>query len=316
MYSMTFHEKKQHGTLEFPAAYYYIDSSHPQYNMPFHWHKEWELIRIIKGSFTIHADNRELTASAGDILLLQDSMLHGGTPCDCVYDCLVFDLHSLFRSFEPIKKYLRPIYRMEILPDILYKKEENPSLYALVTALMEANARADAVTSPSEPGDLESPAVPMYTQTPVNCHELITVSSLGSLFAYILQNGRFTVTQKETIHSSHRIGQIKSVLEYIEQQYQNEITLTALAEVAGMNPKYFCRIFKEITQQTPMDYVIFFRIEQAAKLLSSTDLSVIETGMECGFNDCSYFIRTFKRLKNMTPNQYRKNNLYGNFTPV
>ena len=256
MYSLTFHEKKQHGTIEFPAAYYYIDSTHPQYNMPFHWHKEWELIRIIKGSFTIHADDQELTASAGDILLLRDSMLHGGTPNDCIYDCLVFDLHSLFRSFELI----------------------------------------NAGTA--------------------GCRELITVSCLGNLFARILQQGHYTANHKETIHSSHRIGQIKSVLEYIEQQYQSEITLNALAEVAGMNPKYFCRIFKEVTQQTPMDYVIFFRIEQAAKLLSTTDLSVIETGMECGFNDCSYFIHTFKRLKHMTPNQYRKNNLYGNFTPV
>ena len=316
MYSLTFHEKKQHGTLEFPAAYYYIDSSHPQYNMPFHWHKEWELIRIIKGSFTIHADDQELTASAGDILLLRDSMLHGGTPSDCVYDCLVFDLHSLFRSFELIKKYLRPIYRMEILPHILYKKEENSALYSLVSELMEANAAAEGQILSSASEELY-PVTDAATQRPsINCHELITVSSLGNLFAHILQNGHFTVTQKETVHTSNRIGQIKAVLEYIEQQYQNEITLSALAEVAGMNPKYFCRIFKEITQQTPMDYVIFFRIEQAAKLLSSTDLSVIETGMECGFNDCSYFIRTFKRLKHMTPNQYRKSNLYGNFTPV
>ena len=181
---------------------------------------------------------------------------------------------------------------MEILPDILYKKENDPRLYSLAAELMEANAGT------------------------AGCRELITVSCLGNLFARILQQGHYTANHKETIHSSHRIGQIKSVLEYIEQQYQSEITLNALAEVAGMNPKYFCRIFKEVTQQTPMDYVIFFRIEQAAKLLSTTDLSVIETGMECGFNDCSYFIRTFKRLKHMTPNQYRKNNLYGNFTPV
>jgi len=299
MYSLTFHEKKQHGTLEFPAAYYYIDSTHPQYNMPFHWHKEWELIRIIKGSFTIHADDRELTACAGDILLIPDSMLHGGTPNDCIYDCLVFDLHSLFRSFEPVKKYLRPIYRMEILPDILYQKEDDPSLYSLVSRLMSANAAPDTAA---------------VTCDRIHCRELVTVSCLGSLFACILENGRFCTGPKEPLHSAHRIGQIKAVLEYIEQQYQSEITLDALAKVAGMNPKYFCRIFKEITQQTPMDYVIFFRIEQAAKLLSATELSVIETGMECGFNDCSYFIRTFKRLKHMTPNQYRKNNLYDKLT--
>ena len=228
MYSLTFHEKKQHGTLEFPAAYYYIDSSHPQYNMPFHWHKEWELIRIIEGSFIMHADDQEFTANAGDILLIRDSMLHGGTPTDCVYDCLVFDLHSLFRSFEPVKKYLRPIYSMEILPDILYKKEQEPALYSLVSELMDSHA---------------SP-----------CRELSVVSCLGSLFARILQSSRYTANQKEAIHSAHRIGQIKSVLEYIEQQYQSEITLDALAQVAGMNPRYFCRIFKQYWGMLPKEF--------------------------------------------------------------
>lgn len=305
MYSLNFHEKKQHGTLEFPAAYYYIDSTHPQYNMPFHWHKEWELIRIIKGSFTLHADEQEICAHAGDILLLRDSMLHGGTPTDCIYDCLVFDLHSIFRSFELVKKYLRPVYRMEILPDILYQKEKHPALYALVSQVMEANASAAAENISKN-----------NSSAFFCCHELVTASCLGNLFAHILQNNLFISNQKAAVQSAHRIVQIKSVLEYIEQQYQSEITLNALAEVAGMNPKYFCRIFKEITQQTPMDYVIFFRIEQAAKLLSSTNLSVIETGMECGFNDCSYFIRTFKRLKNITPNQYRKNNQYENLPPA
>ena len=104
MHSFMFHEKKQHGTLAFPAEYYYIDSTHPQYHMPFHWHKEWELIRVISGSFTAHIDEEEYTAVAGDILLIRGSMLHGGTPTDCVYECFVFDLHGLFRSSETIKK--------------------------------------------------------------------------------------------------------------------------------------------------------------------------------------------------------------------
>ena len=82
-----------------------------------------------------------------------------------------------------------------------------------------------------------------------------------------------------------------------------------MADVAGMNPKYFCRIFKAITHQSPMEYVIFYRIEQAANLLSTTDLPITEIAMECGFNDCSYFIRKFKNLKHTTPYKYRSKNL-------
>lgn len=289
MNSFTLHEKKQHGTLDFPAAYYDINPTHPHYTMPFHWHTEWELIRIRKGCVSLHADDYEFTAREGDILLFRDSMLHGSPPPeDVLYDCLVFDLHGLFRSSELFKMYLRPIYRMEILPDIYYPKETNADIYPDVAELMDIHLRHD-----KNPADTE------YL-------ELITVSTLSHLFLRILQNGHYTENTKDSESSANRINQIKSVLEYIEKQYKNEITLSDLANVAVMNPRYFCRIFKQITALSPMDYVIYYRIEQACKLLSTTNLSILDIALECGFNDCSYFIRTFKKRKGMTPNHYRK----------
>ena len=318
MYSINLHEKKQHGTLEFPVAYYYVDSSHPQYQMPVHWHKEWELVRILKGSLVLHADQQELSGKAGDFFLIRDSMLHGFTPItDCIYECLLFDLNVLFRGSEMIQKFLRPVHRMEILPEILYHREDQPELYALVEELMEIHAPAHSFpadtneelllkqhSAKNAPAHAANSKQPPDKVTP-DYHELITVSGLSHLFARLLQNGLYTVMERPGIAVPHRIDQIRSVLEYIEQQYPTAITLNSMAEVAGMNPKYFCRVFKEVTQQTPMDYVIFYRVEQAAKLLSSTDLSVLEIAMECGFNDCSYFIRTFKKLKSVTPKQYR-----------
>ena len=126
------------------------------------------------------------------------------------------------------------------------------------------------------------------------------------MFSLILKKGVYKESKQESVRSSHKISRIKNVLEYVEKHYQSPITLGELAEVAGMNPQYFCRAFKEVTMQSPMDYVIYYRLEQAVRLLSATDLSVMEVAMECGFNDCSYFIRVFKKQKNVTPNQYRK----------
>lgn len=303
MYSINLHEKKQHGTPEFPVAYYYVDSAHPQYQMPVHWHKEWELIRILKGTLTLHADQQEISGKSGDFFLIRDSMLHGFAPTtECIYECLLFDLNGLFRSSDTLQKYLRPVYRLEILPNIHYSQDTHSELYALVDELMKVNA-----------GYCSAQAVPKqaaashhhFTTDCPDYHELVTISSLSLFFARLLQNGLYSANHKPGINVPHRIDQIRSVLEYIEQQYSTAITLNTMAEVAGMNPKYFCRVFKEVTQQTPMDYVISYRVEQAAKMLASTDLSVLEIAMECGFNDCSYFIRTFRRLKAVTPKQYR-----------
>ena len=140
--------------------------------------------------------------------------------------------------------------------------------------------------------------------------ELITMGGLSRLVAEIRRKGLYKVNGQESLRTSHRIGRIKNVLEYVEKHYQSPITLGDLAEVAGMNPQYFCRAFKDVTMQSPMDYVIFYRLEQAVRLLAATELSVMEVAMECGFNDCSYFIRAFKKQKNMTPNQYRKQNKF------
>lgn len=287
MHPIIYYEKRQHGTREFPAEYYYVDHHHPRYVMSFHWHTEWELIRIDQGHFHIHADGKEISAKAGDVILLRDSMLHGGTPEDCVYECFVFNLRGLFRGMEVIKQHLRPVYHMEILPQIYYPAEADPALAAIIGTLFSACAARDSRSAPE--------------------YELSLLGSLCNLFGHILQNKLYDIAQKTSLHTSSRMEQVKAVLTYIEQNYQTNITLNTLAEIAGLNPNYLCRAFQEITHQTPMDYVIFYRIEQAAIMLTSTQLAIMEIALECGFNDHSYFTKTFKRLKGVTPRIYRKN---------
>ena len=134
---MAYHEKRPHGTAEFPVEYHYVDETHPQYVMPFHWHKEWELIYVREGRFTLRADETEMDCGPGDAVLLRDGMLHGGTPENCVYECLLFDLHGLFRSAEVVKQHLRPFYRMELLPHVLYPAAERPEIGAAAKTLMD-----------------------------------------------------------------------------------------------------------------------------------------------------------------------------------
>ena len=105
----------------------------------------------------------------------------------------------------------------------------------------------------------------------------------------------------------YKIDLIKSVLEYTERHYNSPITLNELAAVAGMNPRYFCRFFRSITHQTPIEYVNMYRIEKAAQMLHNTRLPITDICMECGFNDSSNFIKVFRKYKGTTPNQYRKN---------
>ena len=285
MNSLTFHESEQHGTPDFPVEYFYLDSTHPRYNMPFHWHKEWEIIHVLEGTFTAHADDSVFIARPGDTVLIRDGMLHGGTPDNCVYECFLFDLHGLFRNLDMVKKYLRPVYRQQILPEIFYPATQVPQVKDMIRNLTHAyNAGSNQ-------------------QNPL---ELIVISCISQLFAFILQNGFYTDSPVDLAERPHKIDLIKSVLEYTELHYASPITLNDLANVAGMNPKYFCRFFRSITHQTPIEYVNMYRIEKAAQMLHSTRLPITDICMECGFNDSSNFIKVFRKYKGMTPMQYRK----------
>ena len=302
MHSLTFHEQTQHGTLEFPVDYHYLIPGHPRYHMPFHWHKEWEIIHVIKGTFIAYADNVEYTAHSGDCLLIRDGMPHGGTPVDCIYECFVFDLHGLYRSLDIVKKYLRPFYRRQILPDIYYSSDETPEVNAIITELTESFRQTFHTTATSKSVH-RTHGSDILSGQPL---ELVTIGNLSRLFAFILNHKAYAPSHEDTADNTRKIDLVKSVLEYIETHYASPITLEDLAKEAGMNPKYFCRFFRSITHQTPMGYVNMYRIERASQMLLETTTPIITIGMECGYNDSSNFIKVFRKYKGMTPNQYRR----------
>ena len=285
MHALFLHDKNQHGTLAFPAEYHFVDSRHPRYQMPFHWHKEWEIMRILSGTFHLHLDSESYTAQPGDVLLIRGGVLHGGMPEDCRYECFVFDLHGLFRTMDSVKDSLRPVYRQERLPQSYFPVAEPLPIHNICDELMAAFGE----------------------DTPPICPELETIGCICQLFGWLLKENRFTDTPQTNYSDNHRMAQIKSVLEYIEAHYKNSLTLEQLSQVAGMNAKYFCRVFRAITHQSPMDYVNFYRTEQAAYLLDSTDMPITNVGLDCGFEESSYFTKVFKKYKRLTPRQYRKN---------
>ena len=283
MHAFTHLDQKQHGTAAFPAEYYYVDCHHPRYQMPFHWHNEWELLRVLEGCLSISLDDEQYQIGPGDVLLIRGGMLHGGIPSACIYECFVFDLYGLFRTMDLVKKYLRPFYRQTVLPQRFFPAAQPGEIHTVTDCLMQA------------------------LRHPENgCPELETMAGLSRLFAWLQKQGLYTPVPLNDYSGLHRVDQIKTVLEYIENHYSSGLSLEVLAKVIGMNPKYFCRVFAALLHQSPMDYVNFYRIERAVYLLDSTDLPVTAVGLECGFSESSYFTKVFKKYKGTTPRAYRK----------
>ena len=100
-------------------------------------------------------------------------------------------------------------------------------------------------------------------------------------------------------------NKIRTAILYIQQHYFEAITLEDLANEANYSIYHFSRLFKDTTGWTPIQYVSQYRINKAKRLLLATDLTVESIITKCGFNNFSYFYRTFKKIYGMSPQEYR-----------
>ncbi len=115
----------------------------------------------------------------------------------------------------------------------------------------------------------------------------------------------------ELVYSSQdarKMTQIRPAINYIDANYDKPITLAEVARASHLSVSRLAHLFKEQMGITPIDYVTGVRIERAKELLLGTDQSCTEICFQAGYNNQSYFTRTFKSLVGMTPRQFRVQN--------
>jgi two-component system response regulator YesN len=112
---------------------------------------------------------------------------------------------------------------------------------------------------------------------------------------------------------ARKIGQIRPAIDYIDANYDKPMTLADIARASHLSPSRLAHLFKEQMGMTMIEYVTSVRIERAKALLLGTDQSCTEICFEAGYNNQSYFTRTFKAVVGMTPRQFRVQNQRSGF---
>ena len=121
-------------------------------------------------------------------------------------------------------------------------------------------------------------------------------------------NGIFKNNSMETIKDGAGSSAVlKNVLEYINNNYSEDITLKQLAEVGAVSPGHLNKIFKEAFNMSPMKFINNFRLDKAKELMMYSDFNISQISDLVGFSSIHYFSRYFKKKENMTPNEYREN---------
>lgn len=98
---------------------------------------------------------------------------------------------------------------------------------------------------------------------------------------------------------------LEDVFSYTLSNYQRPITIDEIADIANMNKSSFCRYFKQHTRKSYIDFLNEYRIQKACVLLANPDKSIANVAFEIGFTNLSNFNRQFKRLKGVTPREFR-----------
>jgi AraC-like DNA-binding protein len=128
---------------------------------------------------------------------------------------------------------------------------------------------------------------------------LYLLEQAGSLLQQLNRGGRLLgLSEKDG-------SRMDRVMQYVLAHRFQKITLTEVAEEAHLSKEAFCRFFKLRTRKTFTDYLLHLRINEAQKLLQETELSISEIAYRVGFENLSYFNRSFKRIAGKTPRYFR-----------
>jgi len=130
---------------------------------------------------------------------------------------------------------------------------------------------------------------------------LLMSSKLMNLFSIIRLHRRHRHPRRQAAEDS-----VLRTIKFMRQHLDVNLTLDDLAAQSGQSIPYYCRRFKERTDQSPMSFFIHLKLQKACELLVQTDLSVKGVAEELGYKDQYYFSRLFKKIQGCAPSQYRE----------
>ncbi|NFI95292.1 response regulator [Clostridium botulinum] len=140
-----------------------------------------------------------------------------------------------------------------------------------------------------------------YILKPIKPSELI--DAINSIFVNLKIN-KDTYVEK-SVNELKEVP-IKAAIEYIQNNFDEKVSLEQMASICNLSPCYFSKVFKKAVGVNFVSYVNDTKINKAKELLENTDIPVLNVALDLGFDDCGYFIRVFKKSQGVTPKKYRE----------
>jgi AraC-like DNA-binding protein len=142
------------------------------------------------------------------------------------------------------------------------------------------------------------------------CEKSMDLKSLSNFYELLSILVEDTIVINTGVNSTkHQEIYIKQAIEFIDTNYSRKISIEEIAVYVGIDRKYLSRLFSDILNIPPQNYLINFRLQKACDLLTSSSLSINEISTSIGYNDPFLFSKIFKKYKGISPTSYRASNL-------
>jgi AraC-like DNA-binding protein len=252
-----------------------------------HWHPAIEIIMPLENMYTVNVRQMEYRLEPGDILMIPEGELHHlSAPPAGIRLIFLFDLSVLskIKGFSYLTTYLsQPSLITKATHEILYDKASTLLLKMCRTYYSTDNLRELSIYA-------------------------MLLEFFASFGRYRMSETKQTPDEKDNLRHKDLLEKLNKSFEYLDSHFTESLTLEKVAAAAGFSKFHFSRMFKQCSGYNFYDYLCYRRIKAAEGMLMNPAMSITETALQSGFCSLSTFNRTFRRMKNCTPTEYR--NLY------
>ena len=135
-------------------------------------------------------------------------------------------------------------------------------------------------------------------------YELGVISCMLELWSFLIRTDLLSAAKNKS-ESEQELNIQKDMVSFIYQHYPEKISLTDIAAAGHVGRSKCCQIFKHYMQQSPVDFLNTYRLKISCRFLCTTQKSITEIAILCGFNHLSYFSKYFMECYGCTPREYR-----------
>lgn len=283
-----YQEKREEDLSGFPYLTYPCTIPLDFNKVPLHWHEEMEFIYIKKGTGLVSVDFVPYEVHGGDIVMVCPGKLHTIEKWkqeSMEYENIIFHLNLLASRQPDIcwETYLSPISRGQKNLPVLITRDQ-PCYMGIASCLDQ---------------------IDQVRETFPEGWELFIKGKLFELF-FLFWGNEAPSLSPPLSRPPKDLERTRQILKYMEQHYSQPISIKEVSQACGMSQSHFMRFFKNTMGMSFTPYLNDYRLTMASRLLLSSEDSVLTIAGDTGFNNLSYFNRSFKEKFGMTPREFRK----------